>query len=295
MVEFGFLNEEKNYTSRYFNIKPLPDIQTRVQEIKESFYIENGWIYPPYGKGEDGLPTKPSIRYDTFTSHTLEFKPILKIVPKEFALFSIVFFGFLKGVQLLPYGHGRFYKTPFNSGKLTSFLILDDDICNIMDMAAEFYIENYNSGLSKRYYAAMFWFLYGQSYTHGFEKFDAQYRVIDSIFAICRGLFNICKFKEKKIRHPDRIPLLCEHFNIPTPVWAAKDRENSSMVSRLRNEFVHEAIFAGEPIGYSLSNENYGMHFPSLNEKLLLSIIGVQPKVFTKELPRCRYLVSLKE
>lgn len=293
-MEFGFLNEQKTYASKYFAIEPLLDIQTRVQKIKDTFYIENGWLYPPYERNGDGVATKPSVWYDVFSSHTLKIKPS-KNIHKEFVLFSVLFFGFLKGMQLVPKGHGKFYKTPFEKGKLTGFIVLDEDICEIMDMAAEFYLKNYyKKQVSKRYYAAVFWFLYGQSYTYNFEKFEAQYRVIDGIFAICRDMLNNPKFKDKELRHSDRIPLLCEHFNIPTPLWGKKDKGNSSIVCRLRNSLVHNTIFAGEPIGYSLPKENYSFEFPRLNEKLLLSLIGVKPEVFTKEHSRCQYLVSLK-
>lgn len=41
MVKFSFLNEQKTYKSKYFNIEPLSDIQNRVQEIKDTFYIEH--------------------------------------------------------------------------------------------------------------------------------------------------------------------------------------------------------------------------------------------------------------
>ena len=293
-MKFGFLNEEKAYTSEYFNIKPLPDIRTRVQKIKDSFYIEKGWIYPPYEKIVDGIPTKPWIWYDIFPSHTLEIKPFKENIPKEFSLFSILFLGFLKGMQLVPEGHGKFYRTPFETGKLTGFIVFDEDVCKIMDIAAEFYLANYNSGISKRYYSAIFWFLYGQSYIHIFEKFEAQYQVVDSIFSICCELFDTLTF-EKNIRHAQRIPILCEYFGVPIPFWGTVDSKKSSIVSRLRNELVHEARFAGEPIGYNLPNENYDFQFPRLNEKLLLSIIKVRPTVFKKELSRNQYLVSLND
>lgn len=293
-MEFGFLNEQTTYSSKYFNIEPLPDIQTRVQKINAAFYIENGWLYPPYERNGDGVPAKPWVWYDIFSSHTIKIKPIIKSFPKEFPLFSVLFFGFLKGMQLAPAGHGKFYKTPFEIGKLTGFIVFDEDICKIMDMAAEFYLKYYKRGISKRYYAAMFWFLYGQSYTHSFEKFDAQYRVVDSIFKIYVKLFCISKSKENEINHAGRIPFLCDAFKIPTPVWGKKVGK-SSIVSRLRNNLVHNAIFEGEPIGYRLPKENYGFDFPRLNEKLLLSIIGVWPKVFSEQLSRNLYRVKLRD
>ena len=292
-MEFGFLNEEKIYETRYFFIKPLSDIQTRIEDIKNNFYIERGWIYPPYEKENGGL-TKPSIWYDVCSSHSIEVKGDRKDFCEDLITFAVLFFGFLKGTYLLPSNHGRFYRTPIEKEKLTGFFVRDKDIEKIMDMAAEFYLSNYKNGISKRYQAAIFWFLFGQSYNHIFERFDAQYRVLDGVFSISKELFKITE-NQKNIVHAKRIQYLCEYFCIPIPDWGICDENKESILSRLRNALIHEALFDGEPIGYKIPQENYSLEFPRLNEKLLLSIIGIASPVFNKMLGRNRYLISLNE
>lgn len=56
----------------------------------------------------------------------------------------------------------------------------------------------------------------------------------------------------------------------------------SSIVANIRNELVHETIYAGSPIGYTLPKENFGIEFPRLNERMLLALIGVCPQVFSR-------------
>jgi hypothetical protein len=285
-MKFGFINDPNPYYTHYVNIFPVSDLSDRVQDIESTYLIENGWLYPPLEESQHPSQSRPHIWYDLPPSHDLQLVANNRVFPETFLNFIGLFFGFLKSMQFLPLGHGRFYRTPYIKNKLTGFIVVcDSDFTKIIDTAAEFFLANSENGIANKYYAALFWFLFGQSYMHAFEKFDAQYRVLDCIWNIYE---NVNK-KKRNLPHAERLVTLCEHYALPVPAWGIvsadtpnEQRKPSSIVANLRNRLVHEALFAGEPIGYKLPAENFGFEFPRLNERLLLALIGIHPRVFSR-------------
>lgn len=284
-MEFGFICERALYSTEHVTIKPLPDIDEKYKIIKDNLFIEEGWIYPPVKIDSNGKPTKSMSFYRLPNSHVLSINISESDALDNLSDFIITFFGFLKGMQLKPNGHGHFYKTPINQAKLVGFIIDDNDFNHILDMAINFFINHRE--IAHIFHAVVFLFLFGQSYSHGFEKFDAQYRVMDGCYNISKKLYGI-----QARNHAHRIIKMCNEFNIPIPNWA-KMLDGKSFLSQLRNELVHEATFAGDRIGYNLPAENYYFGFPRVNEKLILSIIGVKSEILTRNIDRTQYVVRL--
>ena len=139
----------------------------------------------------------------------------------------------------------------------------------------------------KNYYAAIHWFLFGQSYSHVFEKFDAQYRVLDCCYKISTELNHINRARY----HAERIEKLCTYYDIFLPNWA-KSKDGKSTLSELRNNLIHEAKYAGEPVGLNSDDKQLWFNLKLINERILLSILGVKSKMFSNKLVRSRYALD---
>ncbi|SIQ03843.1 hypothetical protein [Halanaerobium kushneri] len=281
MIEFGFLNESKIYSSDLMEIIPLDDITEKYEFLKENFYIENSWLYPPIGYDKKNKPTKCVSWFALPNSHKLLLKSKFK-KNNELQKFIPTIFGFLKGLQMYRDGWGHYYKTPIKEGKLISFYCNDKELCKIIDKIIFLYQKD--SNIFKSYAAAIHWFLFGQSYKYEFEKFDAQYKVLDCCYNIATKITDIDKAKT----HAQRIENLCLYYNIYLPDWA-RVKNGRSTLSELRNNLIHEAKFAGEPIGVSSDEENLYFNLQLINERILLSIPGVRSEMFSTGLTRFPY------
>jgi hypothetical protein len=113
----------------------------------------------------------------------------------------------------------------------------------------------------------MHWFLVGQSYTHPWDRFDAQYKVLD-------GIYKLSGISAQS--HARRPVELANRYGVILPQWAIPDSTGKkSVLSTLRNELVHEAKYGGHPIGYSHPPANYDVEFVSFNTKLICGALGI--------------------
>uniref|UniRef100_UPI0023620E2B hypothetical protein n=1 Tax=Vibrio parahaemolyticus TaxID=670 RepID=UPI0023620E2B len=101
---------------------------------------------------------------------------------------------------------------------------------------------------------------------HSSDRFEAQYKVLDGLFKLS-GVSGC--------NHGLRPNKLAEEYNVQIPTWA-EVIDGKSLLSRLRNDLAHEAIYAGKSIGYAHPKENYDIDFSSFNVELIASILGVK-------------------
>ena len=139
-----------------------------------------------------------------------------------------------------------------------------------MEKISRFY-QNATEEDRKQAFAVLHWFLVGQMYTFEWEQFEAQYKVLD-------GIYKLAKVNAKT--HAGRPGALVNKYQdkgIILPKWAKIDSSDkkSSALSTLRNQLVHEAKYAGHPIGYELPTENYPLEFVSFNTKLICAVLGI--------------------
>jgi hypothetical protein len=137
-----------------------------------------------------------------------------------------------------------------------------------MEKISRFY-QKANQEDRKQAFAALHWFLVGQSYTFEWDQFEAQYKVLD-------GIYKLSKVNAKT--HAGRPVELAKKYHdkgIILPKWAELDSEGKRALSILRNELVHEAKYGGHPIGYAYPTENYPLEFVSFNTKLICAVLGI--------------------
>lgn len=105
-----------------------------------------------------------------------------------------------------------------------------------------------------------------------FEKFHYLYMALDTCYKLVES-----KSKPKqKPNHTQRVEWTCTKLGIPIPSWA----KTKSDISEIRNNAIHEALFGGEPLGFSLhgktnlNNLNIILEMQNLICRLLVAIMG---------------------
>ncbi|MBY8157648.1 hypothetical protein KW508_06495 [Vibrio fluvialis] len=266
-MEFGFLKSCNRYVSDSIEIRPLWDVEESIYWLETEAEISDGWIYPPIVEAKK-LPCErhskkfslPSSYHLVPATHSIIFRPY----SEQKARFLILGIGFFFGVYLSPAEYYNIDRVAYKVGKLTGVSPRNGDI----ELALEYLSRFYDTNPKKRQgmFAVIHWFLLGQSYNHPWDRFEAQYKVLDGLFKLS-GI-SVCS-------HGLRPNKLAEKYNIQIPTWA-EVIDGKSLLSRLRNDLAHEAIYAGEPIGYAHPKENYDIDFSSFNVKLIASILGVK-------------------
>ena len=107
-----------------------------------------------------------------------------------------------------------------------------------------------------------------------FERFVYLYTAIDACYALARSL----RPPSARHKHYERIEWMCDEFGITTPSWAEATGANCTVVSALRNNALHEALFGGEPLGFEVYGRGTGsditFEMSVLISRLLVALIG---------------------
>ncbi|NDV26107.1 hypothetical protein [Desulfovibrio sp. JC010] len=203
---------------------------------------------------------------------------------EEHFKFLILAYGFLHGLHLLPEGHMHLSRTPYRVGELTGLVPQGSDLQQGMSHLNHYY-EASKPECKKQIFATLHWFLMGQSYRNVWDQFDAQYKVLDSIHSLAK--------KQRKVQTRPRIPhatvpqRLAKIFGAYTPEWAIMNKaENSCELSKIRNDFIHDAIYSEQAIGYKHSKINFGIEFPEFNLKLICGILGLKTDFIQRKFTR---------
>lgn len=272
-MNFGFLIDKKEILCQDFRISPLPDIDETLTQFYDGINVSKGWIYGPEVElnknfmEQNKFKLRGPIKCDNFHGLKATHELIMSIPDNEHLRFLILAYGFLQGIYLIPEGNLYFNRTPYERGKLNGLLLSGDDYVNGMEQINHFYL-NAKPKDRKQMFAILHWFLIGQSHEFPWEIFDSQYKVLDGIYK----LSNI-----KAQTHALRPVKLAEEYGITIPSWAKLIKSKKvSTLSILRNELVHEAKYAGEPIGYAHPQDNYTLEFVAFNTKLICAVLGLK-------------------
>ncbi len=277
--KFGFLKEVCQVNWRTGSIEPLQTHQTLVKNLYLSGRVAGDCLYPPLvdapGVSPSGMshPQVPVKLFELAPTHKLT----LASGPQnsEFANFLIVLFGFMKGLRLSPEGWQHFYRVPIKRGALCDFLADNSNIAKMLDFATDFWMSNNLTEVRCGIFGAIHWHLFGQLYEHEFERFNAQYIVLDSCFALSKIMFPNLK---KDHAHGVRPSLMCDAFGLAVPSWAVKCPNGKYPIAQLRNQFFHEGLYGGLPIGFAHPTETaYIEHeLTNFNARLILAILGAR-------------------
>jgi hypothetical protein len=277
-TQFGYYPAQLDVDTNRFSIRTLPGHESIVASVESDPHVAEGWIYPGAHERHDFMSS--AVRYMPYSArifglpktHTLTLHQNMSEADLTFVVWCLSFFA---GMRLTTTEAGFLDATPIQRGKLVDFTLVR---CTLADAAGAVldYLESDRADPRgpKRVAAAvhaLFIAQYPQSLP--FEEFQYLYIALDTCFALARP--------KAQILHGKRIEWMCQRFNIPLPTWA-----NSAQIPAVRNDAFHEALFFGEPLGFSIaggdqsraSSSSVTLQMRALVCRILVSIL-VGPNV----------------
>lgn len=277
-ARFGFLIEPISLTWSGGGIEPLPDHGAVVQGVLAHERHYAGWLYPPLGavqrdSGESkDRPTMP-VTFALSPTHVLTLCDASAGTEAED--FFIALFGMLQGLRLQREGWQHFYKCPTKLRTLCDFHANGSEIAQTLEVAAAFWRRNSDVSIRKLAFGAIHWHLFAQLYAHEFERFNAQYTAFDACWALATRTTNVVANG-----HAERPLALAAALGLVTPSWAlpVSANQKACSLSLRRNALVHEALYAGEPIGFAHPTFERGMELELTGfvARVLLALLGVR-------------------
>lgn len=284
--EFGYYPVRCSMETDQFSILTLSSHEVEVAKVNGDENVIKNWIYPgaqqhkdimsgnmrsmPYSSRVFGLP-----KTHILTLHRSKSQDEL-----DFVVWCLSFF---TGMRLTTTKAGFLDGTPIKPGALVDFSLRRCTIADAIKLTLDFLeLERGNPHALKRVAAvihALFLAQYPQNLP--FEKFQYLYMALDACF-------KLLEVKEKsnfRLSHAARIQWMCRKFDIPVPEWAESSKAAPSPLSSVRNNAIHEALFFGEPLGFSLyggdkpeaNTTNVTLQMEALICRLLVALLG-RPK-----------------
>jgi hypothetical protein len=110
-------------------------------------------------------------------------------------------------------------------------------------------------------------FLHGRSacYEWDWERFQAEYQVLDASFSLAKR-----RLGTKRIPHKERIRMLCAEFGL------RMDEERVGKMVEIRNELIHEALWGGASPLEAQGEPLAPLWLHNFNSRLLLAILGIR-------------------
>ena len=282
--EFGFYPDPLQIKAGPVTISSLPDLERIANGVRASSSIENNWIYAPPQQVRHFLSREVRERpYSTRVfglpkTHRIEHAAATNEEHLDFHLWALSFF---VGMRLTATEAGFLDATPLKPRKLVDFSPVGSTLTYAVELAEDFWnMTRDKPCCAKRFGAAVHALFLGQNpRSLPFEEFVLFYMAIDACYKLSVERNGLPKSPTK---HADRIPLMCEHFGIECPDWADPNApcapKNGSIVTDIRNNTLHEALFKDAPLGFKGfgggTNPNLLLEMRALVCRLLVALIG---------------------
>lgn len=271
-MKFGWFPKQRIYETSTIRIEPLPEFEDSLRAVRESRNVHDDWFCVPIQLADESSgepsPPIPLPWFSLAATHLLEHRNGTS--PTELLEFLITVFGWSQGLRFSPEGWVHFYKVAVKPGMLTDFILLEQDVPRLLDLAEGFWHQHQADGMASMMFGAIHWFLFSQSYVQYFERFMMQYIVLDTIYKICESISG------RECRsHARRVEYLANSLNVPLPSWG-RTESSGSEISRLRNALFHEARFGGAPIGFAFptTEGNILVQLQAFNCRLIAALFG---------------------
>ncbi|WP_180131066.1 MULTISPECIES: hypothetical protein [unclassified Acinetobacter] len=280
--KFGFLPENLNITNEYFSIQTLDNLEEKISLISLDSNVYKDWIYAPEAQMMDFMTDK---------IHILPYKSRIFGLPKthsltvfnlheaqlEFLLWCLSFF---VGMRLSTTEDGFLDATPLKQRKIFDFIVPNSELETALLCLTQYMISLDDDELSfKRISSVVHLLLLAQNPQNlNFEKFNYLYMGLDTCYKIVQ---NKAGKESRPKSNGHRIQWMCEYFEISVPDWAVLHKKNS-LISEIRNNTFHEALFFDEPLGFAIfksdSNRNVLLEMQNLICRFLIAIL-INPKI----------------
>ena len=277
---FGFYPDPIEIDAGAVRIRPLAEFDEAVGEVLSSEQVDDGWIYVPPKQTCDFISGEVRERpfsarvFGLRKTHMLEHA---KATGDEHVAFHLWSLSFFLGMRMTAMERGFLDATPVKSGQLVDFALLGRSLERAIELAEEFWLGNRGEPAHARQFGAAVHALFLGQYPQAlqFERFIHLYTAIDACYALTKAL----RCPNARHLHGERIGWMCGELGVATPAWALRRVGNSgTVVSALRNAAVHEALFAGEPLGFAVhgtgTDENITLEMEALVCRFLVALIG---------------------
>lgn len=273
--KFGWLPDLSTFDGAEFSIAPLETSRAAFEHIVRSPRTKDGWFYPPlepeyWAPGQNAEPLLYTDWFALPATHQLNFREELDD-SKRLAAFAVETLGVVYGMQLVLEGWGHFYRTPIKPGRVGDIKFVKNAAASrLVDRTLHFWQEYPDA--RKNMYGAVHSHMFGCSYGHAFENFAAAYATFDTCWAVHTQLG---RPPSGRTPHAERLPALCAYYGLELPEWGIVTTGRSRL-SQLRNEYFHESLWGGEPIGLSHPDDVPGIHLELFyfNTRLILTLLG---------------------
>ena len=252
--QFGFLPEPLEIDADPLAVRVLPHLDRCVKDVKQSNILEKNWIYaPPLYKtattnGEQAKLPYPSRVFGLPKTHVIEHASPTSHDHLELHVWALSFF---LGIRLTTEKAGFLDATPSRTGMLVDFSVDLPTLVQAIGLAEEFWMANCSVERRWKQFAAAVHALFLSHAPRNleFERFMYLYTAIDACYALAKSIANT----NQRHSHSARIDWLCEQFDMTTPTWGQASAPDGSVVSTVRNNAIHEALFMDEPLGFAVS------------------------------------------
>lgn len=282
-LEFGYLPTKLDVGGADWSISTLPDLDAQVAWVEDHPNIREGWIYPGNRQRQEWPSGKTS--EDPFNirvfglpkTHVLSLDASDDIEHLKFVIWVLSFF---YGIRLTSETNGFLDAATSSPGMLVDFII-GTSAESAVALAKAFWTTSVDDPAQAKRFAAAVHVLFmaqGKQLLQ-FERFIYSYTALDACFALLK---NGKSRTGGDSNHAKRTQWMCEKTGVPVPDWASVGPNGSTQISALRNDAMHEALFAGAPFGFELIEDSVKRNLPlemkHLTCRLLASIIGVADK-----------------
>ena len=303
-LDFGFCPDPIEIESGEIAIQSLPDRQKIVDKFFEAVetkkHLEKYWFYSPRQRCHEFM--KNEIYEKPYPARVFRLPKTHKITHRnadspDHLTFHIWSLSFFLHLRLTATEAGFVDATPVKKGRLFGFVFPTNRLPDSIERAEKFWVDNRGTPKQARRFAAVIHALFLAQYPPAlqFERFLYLYAALDSCFAIATENNR----PSKPIKHGKRVEWLCERFGMDVPTWAAYDKSSDeSLISRIRNDALHEALYMEEPFGFALYPGNLGLNYeesPFYHEEFASYIKDIGPRNLIMEFSNliCRFLVAL--
>jgi hypothetical protein len=278
VVDFGYCPETLSLNSPTINVRALPGLKESVDQVSGSPQVEADWIYAPaqevyqMGVGVRSLPYVSRV-FGLPKTHTFAHNACDGSDHVNFHIWALSFF---LGMRLTATEAGFVDATPIRPRKLVDFVLVNKGLEKSLEVTENFWKAHRANPERPKIFSAAVHALFLAQYPRAlqFEQFMYLYTSLDACYALASSI----NPPPRRPSHAARIEWLCNLFGMPVPDWANTAIASSPELAVMRNAAFHEAIFMGEPLGFSVhgigTNQNITLEMEALICRLLVALIG---------------------
>ena len=173
---------------------------------------------------------------------------------------------FFLGTCLTATDAGFLDGTPIRRGKLVDFVPCGDSLKRAVELAEDFWRKKIGEPRNAQRFAVAVHALFLGQFRRAlqFEEFIYLYAALDACYALTKVFAGL----KGPRTHAQRIKWTCDQLGVGTPVWAKSTSRHDTVVSGLRNNALHEALFVDEPLGFAVCRDDRRHRVPLLRARL---------------------------